>query len=157
MPYQFLLCASAKLTHRYNTRANQLKRMKHLEQENRELKDEIARLTMLMESAIVALNQLSPSPVTPPPQRTVISEIISSTVLVAAASQPFPAMPARFPWEIPPNFMQKGYVPIFVSLPTSSPVMSVPPPIVHTLSRVEETIYHSEMSKVQMYMRRWMR
>ena len=64
MSCQFFFCASAKLTHRYNTHANQPKIMEHLEQENRELKDEIARLTTLMESVIAAQNQSSPTPAT---------------------------------------------------------------------------------------------
>ncbi|KAI5441031.1 hypothetical protein KIW84_010476 [Lathyrus oleraceus] len=81
--------------------------MEHLEQENKELKDEIARLTALMEYVIAAQNQSSPSPATPPPQRTIISKIVSSTVHVVAASQPIPAMPAGFPWGITPNLYQK--------------------------------------------------
>ncbi|KAI5390832.1 hypothetical protein KIW84_075931 [Lathyrus oleraceus] len=36
---------SHKLTHRYYTRANSSRLMDHLEQENRELKDEVARLS----------------------------------------------------------------------------------------------------------------
>ncbi|KAI5421082.1 hypothetical protein KIW84_044792 [Lathyrus oleraceus] len=40
-------CALAKLTHRYKTRANDSKIMEHLEQENRDLKEEIARLTAM--------------------------------------------------------------------------------------------------------------
>ena len=43
-----------KLTHRYNTRANHQKIMEHLEQENRDLKEEIARLTAMMESVLAA-------------------------------------------------------------------------------------------------------
>ena len=47
-------CALAKLTHRYNTRANHQKIMENLEQENKELKDEIAHLTAMMESVLAA-------------------------------------------------------------------------------------------------------
>ena len=82
--YQFFFCVSAKLNHYYNTRANQLKRMEHIEQENRELKYEIAKLTTLMESVIATQNQPSPPPATPLPQRTVISEFASSFVPVIA-------------------------------------------------------------------------
>ncbi|KAI5404902.1 hypothetical protein KIW84_051888 [Lathyrus oleraceus] len=88
--------------------------MEHLEQESKELNDEITRLTTLMESVIVAQNQPSLPPATPPPRRTVISEIVSSTVPITAAIHP---------------------------------VMSVPHPIIHTLPRVEETIYYSESSE----------
>jgi hypothetical protein len=51
--------------------------MDHLGQENRELKEEVARLTALMESFMAAQSQSSPTPSTPS-QRTVTSEIISS-------------------------------------------------------------------------------
>ena len=55
-----------KLTHRYYTRANSARVMDQLEQENRELKDEVARLTTLMEQFLVARNQSSPTSATPP-------------------------------------------------------------------------------------------
>ena len=69
--------------------------MEHLEQENLELKNEIARLTAMVESILAAQNQTSPTPATLP-QRIVISEVASSTVLVAA-TQPGPSMPIGFP------------------------------------------------------------
>ncbi|KAI5444523.1 hypothetical protein KIW84_012960 [Lathyrus oleraceus] len=56
-------------------------------------------------------------------------------------------MPARFPWGMPPNFMHEGYAPTFAHIPISSLVMSVPPPVVHTLPCIEETIYHFESSE----------
>ena len=37
--------------------------------------------------------------------------------------------------------------PTFASMPASSPVLAVPPPVVHTVPRVDDTIYHSEPSK----------
>ena len=43
--------------------------------------------------------------------------------------------------------MPEGFAPIFSSMPVSSPVMYVPPPVVHTLPRVEDTKYHSEPSE----------
>ncbi|KAI5424556.1 hypothetical protein KIW84_030655 [Lathyrus oleraceus] len=55
-------------------------------------------------------------------------------------------MPVGFPWGMPANFMPEGFAPTLASLPASSPVMSVPPPVVHMLPRVEDTIYHSEPS-----------
>lgn len=73
MSYGFFFRVSIKMTHHYYTRANRQRRMEHLEQENRQLKDEIARLTTLVESVITAQNQPSLHPATPPPQRTVIS------------------------------------------------------------------------------------
>ena len=56
-------------------------------------------------------------------------------------------MPTGFPWGMPPNFMPEGPVPTFASLPASSPVLAVPPPVVHTTPRVDDTIYHSEPSE----------
>ena len=51
----------SKLTHHYNTRANFRRKMDNLEQENRELREEVsdlkadmANLTALMESLVVA-------------------------------------------------------------------------------------------------------
>ena len=52
-----------------------------------------------------------------------------------------------FPWGMLPNFMPEGYAPIFVSLSASSPVMLVSSPVVQTLPRVEDTIYHYESSE----------
>ena len=116
--------------------------MEHLEQVNRDLKNDIVHLTSMMESVLAAQSQSSPTPATPPPQRTVISEVDTSTV-PATTTHFAPAMLVGFPWGMPPNFMPEGFAPTFASMPTSSPVMSVPPPVVHTLPRVEDTIYHS--------------
>ncbi|KAI5404803.1 hypothetical protein KIW84_051823 [Lathyrus oleraceus] len=120
--------------------------MDHLEQENRELKEEVARLSALMESFLAAQNQPSLTPATPP-QRTVISKVVSSIVPAASAHFMPTAMPARFPWGMPPNFMPEIPAPTFASMPASSPVIVVPPPVVHTVPRVDDTIYHSEPSE----------
>ncbi|KAI5439600.1 hypothetical protein KIW84_025114 [Lathyrus oleraceus] len=132
-----------KLTHRYYTRANSSRFMDHLEQENRELKEEVARLSALMESFLAAQSQSSPTPSTPP-QRTVISEIVSSTVPAASAHFVPTAMSSGFPWGMPPGFMPDIPIPTFASMPASSPVLVVPPHVVHTVPRVDDTIYHSE-------------
>ncbi|KAI5422148.1 hypothetical protein KIW84_045564 [Lathyrus oleraceus] len=145
MSYQLFLYASAKLTHRYNTRANQPSIMDHLEQENRELKDEISQLTAMMESVLAAQSQSSPTPTTPP-QMTVISEVATLTIPVAA-TQSGPSMPVEFPSRMPPNFMPEGFTPTFGSMSAFSSVMSVPPLVVHILPRVEDIIYHSEPSE----------
>ncbi|KAI5420485.1 hypothetical protein KIW84_044328 [Lathyrus oleraceus] len=134
-----------KLTHRYYTRANSSRLMDHLEQENRELKEEVARLSALMESFLAAQNQSSPTPSTPP-QRTVVSEIVSSAV-PAASAYFATAMPTGFPWGMPPSFMPDIPAPTFASMPASTPVLDVPPPVVHTVPRVDDTIYHSESSE----------
>ncbi|KAI5408455.1 hypothetical protein KIW84_054333 [Lathyrus oleraceus] len=145
MSYWCFFYASAKLTHRYNTRANHLRIMEHLEQENKELKDEIARLTAMMESVLATQSQASPTPATRP-ARTIILEVATS--IVPAASAYFaPTMLAGYPWGMPSNFVLEGFAPTFAFMLASIPVMFVPPPIVHTLPRVEDTIYHSEPSK----------
>ncbi|KAI5424532.1 hypothetical protein KIW84_030638 [Lathyrus oleraceus] len=91
-------------------------------------------------------SQSSPTPSTPP-QRIVISEIVSSTVPAANAHFAPTAMPTGFPWGMPPNFMPEGPAPTFASLPASSPVLAVPPPVVHTMPRVDDTIYHFKPSE----------
>ena len=83
-----------KLTHRYYTRVNSARIMEQLEQENQSLRDEVARLGALMEQLLAAQNQPAPQPATPV-QRTVISEIATSSVPVSA-HQPN-AMPPGFP------------------------------------------------------------
>ncbi|XP_050919864.1 uncharacterized protein LOC127137447 [Lathyrus oleraceus] len=120
--------------------------MDHLEQENRKLKKEVVRLAALMESVIAAQNQLSPTPATPQ-QRTLISEIVTTPVPMIPASESALAIPVEFSWGMPPNFMPEGYAPTFATMLTSISVMSVPPPVMHTLPRVEETIYHFEPSE----------
>jgi hypothetical protein len=65
----------------------------------------------------------------------------------AAIAHFAPNLPAGFPWGMPPNFTPEGFAPTFASMLASSPVMFMPPSIVHTLPRVEDTIYHSEPSK----------
>ncbi|KAI5420448.1 hypothetical protein KIW84_044299 [Lathyrus oleraceus] len=56
-------------------------------------------------------------------------------------------MPAGFPWGMPPGFMPDIPAPTFTSMPASSPVLAMPPPIVHTIPRVDDTICHSEPSE----------
>jgi hypothetical protein len=119
--------------------------MEHLEQENMDLKEEIARLTSMMESVLAAQSQASPIPTTPP-ARTVIFEVATSTVLAATTHFAL-TMPVGFPWGVPSNFMPEGFAPTLASMSASSPVLFVPPPVVHTLPRVEDTIYHSEPSE----------
>ena len=118
--------------------------MEQLEQENQSLRDEVARLGALMEQLLAAQNQPAPQPATPV-QRTVISEVATSAVPVSA-QQPN-AMPPGFPWGMPPGFMPDLPAPTFVQMPASSPVPVPAPPVVHTMPRVDDTIYHSEPSE----------
>jgi hypothetical protein len=120
--------------------------MDQLEQENRELKEEVARLGALMEQLLAAQNQPAQPPATPV-QRTVISEIVAPTVPAASAHFVPHAMPAGFPWGMPPGFMPDIPAPTFASMSASSPVLAAAPPVVHTIPRVDDTIYHSEPSE----------
>jgi hypothetical protein len=45
--------------------------------------------------------------------------------------------------------------PTFASMPTSSPILAMPPPVVHTIPRVDDTIYLSRL-RARMLMKRWM-
>lgn len=61
-----LLPPIVKLNHQYNTRASRWRRMSQLEQENKELmeevitfKDSLERLTTMMETLVAAQNQSS--------------------------------------------------------------------------------------------------
>ncbi|KAI5444277.1 hypothetical protein KIW84_012779 [Lathyrus oleraceus] len=71
-------------------------------------------------------------------------KVVSTPVSLILASQPAQAMPSRFLWGMPPNFMPEGYAPTIAPMSTSRPIMSTPSPILHALLRVKETIYHSE-------------
>ncbi|KAI5410983.1 hypothetical protein KIW84_056222 [Lathyrus oleraceus] len=99
----------------------------------------------MMESVLAAQSQASPTLATSP-ARTVISEAASSAV-PATTAHFAPTMPARFPWGMPASFVPEDFAPTLASLPVSRPVLSVRPPVVHTLPRVEDTIYHSEPSE----------
>ena len=99
--------------------------MENIEQENRELREEVAtlksgmaHLTSLMEALMAAQNQAR---TTPPvitqdvsqPQVTVISEVVSTpisvipTTIIEARYQ----MPPGYPWGMPPNFIPAGFNP----------------------------------------------
>ncbi|XP_050895263.1 uncharacterized protein LOC127101873 [Lathyrus oleraceus] len=141
-----------KLSHQYNTRANQLKKMDHLEQENRELRKEVTTLrgsyemlTTMMETLVAAQNQPPPSPQTSL-QRTVISKIVSTPIFMAPVSALQHYMPSGFPWGMPHNFMPEGYQPA-VEVPMAQPVMSIPPLVVHGAPYVKEPIFHVDQSE----------
>ena len=94
----------SKLTHHYNTRANFKKKMDNLEQENRELREEVsalkaglANLTTLMEALVAAQNQ--PPSVQPQPTRAsteVLTVPVSATPAVVQNR-----MPQGYPWGMP--------------------------------------------------------
>ena len=154
----FVVCTpTVKLSHPYNTRANHKRRMENIEQENRELREEVAtlksgmaHLTSLMEALMAAQNQAR---TTPPvstqaqtqdvsqPQVTVISEIISAPISVVPTTtiDARYQLPPGYPWGMPPNFTPAGFIPT-----TQNPlaVMTTAPPVMHTIPYADEQIYH---------------
>ena len=82
--------------------------MDDLEEENRELREEVStlkesleNLDAVIESMAAAQNQ----------QRTVISEVVAAPISDVPVSSPRYNMPKGFPWGMPVNFVPEGYVP----------------------------------------------
>ncbi|XP_050916247.1 uncharacterized protein LOC127131363 [Lathyrus oleraceus] len=119
-----------------------------LENENKELKEEVNWLSALMESLLQAQKQAV----------NVQASASNQAPEIALTSIPAPAMgsvnvmPSCFPWGMPHNFMPEGHHLQLQAQPTSSPVPAVPPLVVNSVRtpapipqvRVDETIYHSE-------------
>ena len=87
--------------------------MDQVEQENRELREEVTtlkdtmeRLSLMVETLTAAQNQPST-----PVQRTVITEIVSSPIVGVPVNAPQYQMPPNRPWGMPLNFMPEGYIP----------------------------------------------
>ena len=83
--------------------------MKNLEQENRELREEVtdlkavmANMTALMESLEVAHNQ---PPLAQPKKTTVTSETLTIPIYVTPVTVVQNRMPQGYPWGILENFM----------------------------------------------------
>src|SRR4051812_39379118 len=81
-----------KLSHRYNTRANCKKKMEGLEQENRELREEVVTLRSGMG------------------QTTVISEIAATTIPAIPVGATQQRMPNGYPWGMPEGYLPEGYL-----------------------------------------------
>ena len=126
----------SKLTHHYNTRANFKKKMDNLEQENRELREEVSalksclgNLTTLMEALVVAQNQ--PPSVQPQPTRPnfeVPTILVSATPVVVQNR-----MPEGYPWGMPENFAPEGFNLGPQDAPVVQTVVTPTPPVVHTV------------------------
>ena len=72
--------------------------------------------------------------------------------MAPAVNVPQYLMPAGFPWGMPPSFVPEGYqpphpLPEIPVVPAIQPVMSTPPPVVHTVPFAEEQLYHVEPSE----------
>ncbi|GAU46436.1 hypothetical protein TSUD_91540 [Trifolium subterraneum] len=143
--------------------------MDQVEQENIELhgevttlRAEVKKLTAMVTSLVAAQNQ----PLTPPPQATVISEIVSAPVPVVPVNTHQHVMPAGYPWGMPMNF-NEGPRPQVPEVPTPTLphatvvpqpgmtlsqvtvcvpqlTMTTPGSVVHTIPYVSEQVYHAE-------------
>ncbi|MCI06050.1 hypothetical protein A2U01_0027105, partial [Trifolium medium] len=123
-----------------------------LEHENHELREEVTtlragmdRLNAMVEGLMAAQNR-SPTPPSPHStqaqvQTTVISEDVTIPTSVPPVSVSQCQMPDGFPWGMPSNFMPEG------CQPAVQHVMTVPPPVVHTVPFGNEQIYHAEPSE----------
>ena len=87
--------------------------MEQLEQENRELREEVTtlkdtmeRLSLMVETLTAAQNRPST-----PLQRTVISEIVPSPIVGVPVNVPQYQMPPNRPLGMPINFIPEGYAP----------------------------------------------
>ena len=68
-----------------------------------------------------------------PVQQTVISEIITMPVSAEPNNIPQYPMPSGFPWGMPLGYMPVGYQPQATEALAVTAVMSMPPPVVHTI------------------------
>jgi hypothetical protein len=139
------------MTHPYRTRAKVKAMAEQLENENRELKEEVSRLSALVESLLQAQKQVVNVQASASNQ----APEVAPTFIPALAMGSVNVMPSGYPWGMPHNFMPEGYHPQVQAQPASSPVPMVPPPVVNSVSTptpipqvcVDETIYHSEAFK----------
>ncbi|XP_050916558.1 uncharacterized protein LOC127131685 [Lathyrus oleraceus] len=119
-----------------------------LENENRELKEEVNRLSALVESLLQAQKQAVSVKASASNQ----AQEVAPTSILAPAMGSANVMPFGYPWGMPHNFVPEGYHQQVQAQPTSSPVPVVPSPVVNSVPipvpipqvRVDETIYHSE-------------
>ena len=112
-----------ELSHSYNIRASRQQKIDGLEQENRELREEVSTLRDTLErlnSVVEAMTAAQNQPLQEEVQRTVILEIVSAPILGVPTSVPQYPMPSGFPWGMPPNFMPEGYRPQGVEAPRTT-------------------------------------
>lgn len=145
--------------------------MEDLEQENGELREEVIalrdsleKLKNMVEALEIAQNQPREEP-----QRTVISEVMSTPIIEVCASDPRYAIPPNRPWSMPLKFVPEGYVqpsseepggykPLGVEVQqttnipggykpqdvntTKTKAVIVPPPLVHVTPQHGEQTFH---------------
>ncbi|XP_050914958.1 uncharacterized protein LOC127129893 [Lathyrus oleraceus] len=119
-----------------------------LENENRELKEEVSWLFALVESLLQAQKQAVN-------MQASVSNQAPEVVLTFVPSPSMGSvnvMPFDYLWGMPHNFVPEGYHPQVQAQPASSPVLVVSPLVVNSIPiptpipqvRIDETIYHSE-------------
>ncbi|GAU50488.1 hypothetical protein TSUD_300290 [Trifolium subterraneum] len=143
--------------------------MDQVEQENVELHGEVTTLRAEVEKLIAMVTSLVAAqnqPLTPPPQATVISEIVSAPVPVVPVNAHQHVMPEGYPWGMPMNFNEglRPQVPevpaptlphatVVPQLGTTLPqvtmcvpqsTMTIPASVAHTVPYVSEPVYHAE-------------
>ncbi|XP_050919859.1 uncharacterized protein LOC127137443 [Lathyrus oleraceus] len=124
-----------------------------LENKNKELKEEVSRLSTLVESLLQAQKKVVNVQASASNQ----APEVAPTSIPAPAMRSVNVMPFGYPWGMPHNFMPEGYHPQAQAQSTSSPFPVVPPPVVNSVPipapipqvRVDETIYHSEAAENQ--------
>ena len=82
--------------------------MEDLEEENRELREEVSTLRESLEKLNAVIESMA---TTPNQKRTVISEMASALISEVPIHSPRYNMPKGFSWGMPVNFMPEGYVP----------------------------------------------
>ena len=127
--------------------------MKNLEQENRELREEVialkvgmVNLNALVESLVVAQNQPPPPPLSPhatqPKKTTVILEVLLVPISITPVTVTQYRMPCCYPWGMPGIIMLEGYNPAAQVSPFIQDVVVSAPPLVHIVPVINNEINH---------------
>lgn len=158
-----------KLTHQYNTRATYKRRMELAENENRELRERVDRLTTMVETLLsnqatqVAQLQAAQTQVAQAQaaQAQAQAEAAQAQTQIQAQVRPTtaPAMitvisevhttpvtavtaPVTHPWGMPENFIPEGYQPAVEVTPKNLSIFTNVSPVIHSAPHVEEQVYH---------------
>ena len=85
--------------------------MDDLEEENRELREEVSTLKESLERLNAMIESMAAAQNLQNPQNTVISEVVSAPIFEAPVKLPRYDMPKGFPWGMPINYIPEGYIP----------------------------------------------
>ena len=124
--------------------------MENLEQENRELREEVTalktsmdNLNALMEQLVAAQNQppLVP-PYAQPPQTTVTYKGPLVPIYVTSITAAQNHMPQGYPWGMPGNFMPEGYNLDALVAPIVQATTTLAPHVVHVTPAARNEIHY---------------